>query len=503
MKKVIVILLFVMLCQSCTTQPKSAKVPAKESTAIQETSLASVLLWKKEIEVNTNVRLYDPKQAVNDSGIQYLASSREVIATDIYLDKDLWQYDTKADSLTNPLVDEKKVYVGSSLGIYFAFDKKTGKVLWQYKAPKEIYDFNVLHKNSIIFRDYDSNLYCVDKETGKLIWRFSLVDLIDKKPSSLFLGPVYSSGILYYAINQNLLFGVDADNGQIKWRTSVEYNNRDEAVYEGNVVCFFSNFKWITYRVSDKSVVLKPLEPKDRFITINAFDVSDGKKLWTQTIIEKNIDKNLQAMKTNMIEYYKKERIPLDELPQFKELRYPMFDDHIPYESSPFIKEGIVYFNDQLQVLQGFDLLTGKQVTNLNLEPYFQPPRSFDKYMENDFDIVGDVAYFLSQEEKFGDYVLYAFNLKTNQLLWRKTLGQFTKDILSNPSISYELQNNKIYITLKDRLLVLDQLSGKELRKINIGFPFQIQNITGDTLILVNTDYWRNQGKHQYAIQLK
>jgi outer membrane protein assembly factor BamB len=486
MKKVMMILLFAILCQSCATQPGSAKIPEKETPQIQETSISSVQIWKKEIGVDTKVRLFDPKQVVNDQGIQYLAATREVIATDIKLDKELWCYDTMADSLTKPKVDEKRVYVGSSLGIYFALDKKTGKVLWQYKAPKEIYDLNIIHKNSIIFRDYDSNLYSVDKETGKLIWRFSLVDILDKKPSSLFFGPIYSSGILYYAINQNLLFGVDADNGQIKWRTPVDYKNRDETVYDSNVVCFFSNFKSYTYQPSDKPFTSGTVHPSGRIISITAFNIIDGKKLWTQKITEKYLDKNLQVMKTKLSEYN-------------KEYDFQISDNQI----SPFTKEGIVYYIDQLQVLHGFNLHTGKQVTNLNLETYFQPSRDFNKYKENDFDIVGDVAYFLGQEEKFNDYVFFALNLKTNQLLWKKTLGQFTKDLFLNSSISFKLQNSRIYLILKDRLLVLDQLSGKELWKIKVGFPFRIQNISVDILILVNTDYWNKHGKYQYAIQLK
>ena len=137
----------------------------------------------------------------------------------------------------------REYFLETSLGMYYALDKKTGIELWSYKAPKEIYDFNNIHEKSVLFRDYDSKVYSLDTETGSLNWTFELSSLFGSD-YSIYTGPTYSAGILFFAIDRNKLLGIDAGTGTEKWRINYEFKDGDEFYLQNGLILMMENIKF-------------------------------------------------------------------------------------------------------------------------------------------------------------------------------------------------------------------------------------------------------------------
>lgn len=89
---------------------------------------------------------------------------------------------------SQPILDEKKIYVGSDNMIFWALNQSDGTVAWRFKVgshsmKKSIFSSPALYKNMVIFGSYDGNVYALDKETGKKIWVNHEADWVGSSPS--------------------------------------------------------------------------------------------------------------------------------------------------------------------------------------------------------------------------------------------------------------------------------------------------------------------------------
>jgi outer membrane protein assembly factor BamB len=358
--KVILFLLIALLCQSCSGQPK----------LVSPLSSKNITVWSKNIEQFIAFRgsLYKLDRVFND-GMEYIKgewskNGTYIKAINFATKQEVWKNQIQADSITNFVFDDKQIFFGTSLGMYYALDKKTGKELWSYKAPLDIYNFNNIHQKSVIFRDTAEKVYCLNTSDGSLKWTFEPSSLI-AGDLSLISGPTYSSGIIFYALNQNVLLGIDADTGLEKWRTDYLFEKEDPFYLQNETI-----------------LTLKNLNSSD--VTVQAFLLKTGQQTWSQKI----------------------KRI----------------DDHVT-PIIPIFTSKLVTINENFTILHPFEAKTGSRIKNIDLTPYHIESDPTKKYWFQE----GRFLYFLGRDELNTQVMLYALNLENGRISWKKPMGQTEK----------------------------------------------------------------------------
>lgn len=348
------ILLISLLFISCSNTPK----------VVKPIDVNNIVVWKKTIQEFIEYRgsLYKPSKQYSDD-VEYIVgewteNGTYIKAIDYFTKNEIWRESFQVDSITNLVFDQKRVFFGTSLGLYFALDKKTGKTLWSFKAPQAIYDFNNIHKKTVIFRDIDFKLYSLDTEEGNLLWTFDLSSLFSS--IELDSGPTYSSGIIFFSLNQGILLGVDAENGKEKWISEYPYQKGDS---------FFIH----------EDLIIALGKGKDDRVTLQTFILKTGKKSWAQKILTNKNDKYLLNL--------------------------------------TFIQNHTV-LNFKNTILISFKNKSGAQVYRTDLNS-FQFGQSMDKkiWLQDKNEV-----FFLCKGTGSLSYALCAYNLQKNKLIWKKSL---------------------------------------------------------------------------------
>lgn len=114
--------------------------------------------------------------------------------------------------------DGKRVFVGSSGGIFYAFDAKDGEIVWRAKLiggvagrPRFVGSENAASGGMVYVGTNGGYLYGLDAATGKERWKYGIKGPIDAQPT-------FSDGIVYFTSGENRVYAVDARSGAWKWQ---------------------------------------------------------------------------------------------------------------------------------------------------------------------------------------------------------------------------------------------------------------------------------------------
>jgi len=130
-------------------------------------------------------------------GVNY---ANQLIAVEAGADKLAWVYeDNDAQFLSNPAVDEARVYVGCRDKHVHAVDRHTGKRLWKFRTGGRVESSPLVFDDAVVFGSADGRLYAVDKQDGQEIWRLDLGE-------NLAVAPAYAAGRIVIGGSDGSLF---------------------------------------------------------------------------------------------------------------------------------------------------------------------------------------------------------------------------------------------------------------------------------------------------------
>jgi outer membrane protein assembly factor BamB len=194
-----------------------------------------------------------------------------------------------------PLAHGDRIYAPSASGRLYALDL-SGSEVWRFEGAEGPFwaqplldiDRQVLYLSSM-----DHYLYSIDANTGQMIWKTNL-------DGSLVGTPVLDNGVLYIGGFASNMSAIDASNGNILWSTPVSnWVWSGPALHEGRL--YFGDLGGIFYSLDagtgaiiwetqpDGSVTATPYVQDDTvyFATENgdlqAFTL-DGTRQWSQSI---------------------------------------------------------------------------------------------------------------------------------------------------------------------------------------------------------------------------
>jgi outer membrane protein assembly factor BamB len=120
----------------------------------------------------------------------------------------LWTLDLGTAVVSNPVLEDGILYVGTVNGVLYAVDVESHSVLWQFTDADQIasiWGTPVLTGDAIFFGDESGNLYALDKAKGSALWPTPFA-----AGASLISSGVAVDGKAVFAASDGKIFSIDS-----------------------------------------------------------------------------------------------------------------------------------------------------------------------------------------------------------------------------------------------------------------------------------------------------
>lgn len=129
---------------------------------------SGTILWKFKKE---NTEIYS---AVYFDQLFYYISNKTLYAIDPKTQNVIWEFVTKKNNELGGLtIEDEKIYLSSSDGNLYVFNRFDGFLLWKYNCKSELISSPRIINNYLFTGCRDGNLICLNKFNGDLLWKFS------------------------------------------------------------------------------------------------------------------------------------------------------------------------------------------------------------------------------------------------------------------------------------------------------------------------------------------
>jgi outer membrane protein assembly factor BamB len=109
--------------------------------------------------------------------------------------------------------DGRRVFVGSTARVFYAFDARDGSILWHKDTDGAVTGRPryLAESNTVLVGTDGGALYALDASTGRQRWKYQISGPIDTEPT-------YSDGVVYFSSGENRIYAIDAEKGTWKWQ---------------------------------------------------------------------------------------------------------------------------------------------------------------------------------------------------------------------------------------------------------------------------------------------
>ncbi len=185
--------------------------------------------------------------AVADGRLYILSRDGYMTALDALTGKALWRFKTggearfgmtggygmpKADGITpdpwdfwlsSPLVQDGRVYFGSSDHHVYALDATTGKEIWRFEADDSIHAAPALHDGRLFISTWGTKLYALDVKTGAKLWDFQGgKDAETGILQGFSAAPTIDGDTVYIGSRDGYMRAFNVVDGKLRWSYDAE-----------------------------------------------------------------------------------------------------------------------------------------------------------------------------------------------------------------------------------------------------------------------------------------
>lgn len=169
----------------------------------QSSAIPFELKWKYKVG---DSGVSDP---VIDNGILFIGSdNNKLYAFDANTGKLKWSYTTLGKVYT-PTAKNRMVFAASFDNYIYALDFK-GNLVWQYNTGSSISSPPIVYNNKL-YGGFDKYIYSIHINNGSLNWKYKTGDIIESTPS-------IDQGMIYIGSNDNNIYALDVGNMNLKWK---------------------------------------------------------------------------------------------------------------------------------------------------------------------------------------------------------------------------------------------------------------------------------------------
>ena len=122
-----------------------------------------------------------------------------------------WRVSTGSSITSSAFVAAGIAFTASENGNLYAFDAQTGNQRWKFSTGNSILSSPVASGTLVFAGSEDQNLYALDVLTGGLRWKFSTA-------GGVASSPVVVNGSVYFGSKDQTLYALNATTGSQRWK---------------------------------------------------------------------------------------------------------------------------------------------------------------------------------------------------------------------------------------------------------------------------------------------
>jgi len=177
-----------------------------------------LLDWSFEAEAG-----FASSPVIDEDTIYVGSFDRHLYAVKIGSDEPMWKFPQEEPAANwfwaSPIVDEGIVYAGCLDGKLYAIEAKTGEKIWEFDAESPIVSSPVLIDNLLVVTDESGTVYVFNlgAEIGDEAVPLKTISIGADVKSAFWA----QEGLVYIRGEDNQLYVVDIDKGEVSWKVSL------------------------------------------------------------------------------------------------------------------------------------------------------------------------------------------------------------------------------------------------------------------------------------------
>ncbi len=227
MKFIFFFFLSSFLLTSCSSFKNFFKVSGYEALEFQEIEFQT--LWvqninsidKYHIIVGSSYLSFSPQKEtfVVSNG------SNKLLAFEVKTGRKVWEFAISGGVEGEPVISEKRVFLGGRDGVFYVISLDTGEKIWSYKTKSTSVSSPWVTKKRVYFQTSLGEVYSLDKKTGKKVWERS--ERIENNLSVKGIGrPFFYKGKLLVGFQNGIINAYRAVDGILLWSQSLKSENQ-------------------------------------------------------------------------------------------------------------------------------------------------------------------------------------------------------------------------------------------------------------------------------------
>ena len=410
-----------------TSHYSGASVNGYVSLVINETNVLKTHSWAgvKPPELITSSypeRKDAPFREALDKYLPVLEGELNFVIDRIHdIPHQMWKLTTGEIELTDHVVADGTLYVGSEDGYLYAIDTGDGRLKWQYKLGEDIDESPAVSDGIVFVGSSDDSIHAVNAEDGSLKWKVKYSDY-----GYLNYSPLVADGIVilnYTGRYSDYLLALYIEDGTSKWEIKSEDDMTMPAISD-NILCYGSDDEYIyavnvdngerLWRFNAESEINNPPVVSDGIVyvitgySIQALNIDDGKHRWK---MKTGDDIGSQPIVVDGIVYVCSEDDYLYALNASNGIMKWKYEVGYAYLSVPAASNGVLYVSPEYaDCLYAFDM--AKSIT------------SYEGVLKWKFEVMDDItsspviydgAVYVSSQDRN----LYSLNADDGTLNWK------------------------------------------------------------------------------------
>jgi len=112
-----------------------------------------------------------------------------------------------------PIIADRKVFVGTMRGTLYAIDSETGRDVWAFKTAGAILHACAAAQGKVFFANAEGRVYAVNVIDGTAAWAAQI-------GPAVWNAPLVSGGVVVVGGRDGGLYAIEADSGAVKWKAT-------------------------------------------------------------------------------------------------------------------------------------------------------------------------------------------------------------------------------------------------------------------------------------------
>jgi outer membrane protein assembly factor BamB len=151
-----------------------------------------------------------------------------------------WTFDARSPIRSTPLVFNGKIYFGTTAGVFFSVEEKTGELNWKHDVGSAINSSAAFAHGKIFFADNEQKLFALDQSNGHIAWSFAFGAKLSYpwRFDYYYSSPTPYKDWILIGGDDGWLYALHQSDGKLIWKYNVHAVIRATPAVNNDMVLF-------------------------------------------------------------------------------------------------------------------------------------------------------------------------------------------------------------------------------------------------------------------------